>query len=100
MIPRNALTDQEYSGGNIDLLLEAMEERGYTDSRFLTFKQALEMGRVVRKGEKAAAFISKVVAKKRTDKDGAEKESKTVKHYAVFNFSQTQELEGVAVSTT
>jgi antirestriction protein ArdC len=46
-IPRNAVTKRPYSGGNVIFLWA----HGYATQRWLTFKQALDVGGVVRKGE-------------------------------------------------
>src|SRR6201997_3189763 len=48
--PCNAVTNRPYSGCNIVLLWRA-QAAGYRTPRFLTFKQALDVGGHVRKGE-------------------------------------------------
>jgi antirestriction protein ArdC len=48
--PCNAATNRPYSGSNVVLLWMA-QTAGYRTPRFLTFKQALELGGNVRKGE-------------------------------------------------
>ena len=48
--PSNAVTNRPYSGCNV-LLLWMAQTAGYRTPRFLTFKQALELGGNVRKGE-------------------------------------------------
>src|SRR3954449_12938686 len=48
--PCNAVLDRPYSGCNVILLWMA-QAAGYRTPRFLTFKQALELGGNVRKGE-------------------------------------------------
>ena len=64
-LPRNARTAKAYSGINILLLWDAVIKGGYTSQQWLTFKQALELGGCVRKGEKgwtvfyADSFIPK-----------------------------------------
>jgi antirestriction protein ArdC len=49
--PRNAVSSRPYSGCNVILLWMA-QAAGYRTPRFLTFKQALELGGNVRKGER------------------------------------------------
>src|SRR5436190_13070450 len=49
--PCNAVTNRPYSGCNIILLWMA-RAAGYRTPRFLTFKQAMELGGHVRKGER------------------------------------------------
>ncbi len=48
--PCNAVTNRPYSGCNVVLLWMA-QAAGYRTPRYLTFKQALELGGNVRKGE-------------------------------------------------
>jgi antirestriction protein ArdC len=48
--PCNAVSERPYSGCNVVLLWMA-QAAGYRTPRFLTFKQALELGGNVRKGE-------------------------------------------------
>src|SRR5882757_4001824 len=48
--PCNAVTNRPYSGCNVVLLWMA-QSVGYRTPRYLTFKQALELGGFVRKGE-------------------------------------------------
>jgi antirestriction protein ArdC len=48
--PGNAVTNRPYSGCNV-LLLWMAQTAGYRTPRFLTFKQALELGGNVRRGE-------------------------------------------------
>jgi antirestriction protein ArdC len=49
-VPCNAVTNRAYSGCNVVLLWMA-QAAGYRSPRYLTFKQALELGGAVRKGE-------------------------------------------------
>ena len=48
--PYNAVTNRPYSGCNVVLLWMA-QQAGYRTPRYLTFKQALDLGGHVRKGE-------------------------------------------------
>lgn len=50
-LPRNALTGRSYSGINVLMLWGAVIEQGYPSQSWLTFRQALEAGGHVRKGE-------------------------------------------------
>ena len=56
-LPINASTRARYSGINILILWSAMIERGFTTNRFLTFRQALELGGNVRKGERGMTVV-------------------------------------------
>jgi antirestriction protein ArdC len=55
--PSNAVSNRPYSGRNVVLLWMA-QAAGYHTPRFLTFKQALELGGNVRKGEHGTRSIS------------------------------------------
>jgi len=52
-LPRNAVTDRLYSGGNRLMLMMQGMDKGYSDPRWLTFKQAQSLGGSVSKGEKS-----------------------------------------------
>jgi len=55
-VPQNAISGRPYSGGNV-ILLWLARDRGWTTPHFLTFKQALEAGGNVRKGEHGTKVI-------------------------------------------
>ena len=97
-LPRNARTSKAYSGINILLLWSAILQGGYASQQWLTFKQALELGGCVRKGEKgwtvcyADSFIPKD-EKDRVSKDGGDPQSISfLKRYTVFNVAQCDGL--------
>ncbi len=54
--PCNAVTNRPYSGCNV-ILLWLARDRGWPTPRFLTFKQAIEAGGNVRKGEHGTKVI-------------------------------------------
>lgn len=56
-LPRNALTARRYSGVNVLILWGAVIEHGYPSQGWLTFKQALEAGGCVRKGERGTTVV-------------------------------------------
>src|SRR3546814_14546799 len=56
-IPRNALTGRSYSGVNILILWGAVIERDWPSQSWLTFRQALEAGGTVRKGERGTTAV-------------------------------------------
>src|SRR3954452_5023635 len=66
--PCNAVSNRPYSGCNVVLLWMA-QPAGYRTPRFLTFKQALELGGNVRKGEHGAKVYFVKLLQVR-DKDG------------------------------
>ena len=97
-LPRNARTTKTYSGINILLLWGAVITGGYASQSWLTFKQALELGGCVRKGEKgwtvcfADSFIPKN-EKERASQEGSDPQSiPFLKRYTVFNIAQCEGL--------
>jgi antirestriction protein ArdC len=91
VMPRNACTQRAYSGANVILLWSRAQESGYSAPLWLTFKQALELGGNVRKGEKGETviYVSKVI---RTDDDGVKRSIPFLKAYTVFNVAQCDNL--------
>src|SRR5579862_3732432 len=94
--PYNPVTGKNYRGGNILSLMIASMRKGYTDPRFCTFKQALDQGWHVRKGEKASRveFWDVGRAKEDEGESDADKPRTRLIHktYAVFN---AQQIEGI-----
>src|ERR1700694_6225103 len=68
--PCNAVTNRPYSGCNV-VLLWMSQAAGYQTPRYLTFKQALELGDHVRKGEHGVRvyFVKQLAVR---DKEGEE----------------------------
>ena len=95
-VPQNAVSHRPYSGCNVVLLWLA-RDRGWATPRFLTFKQALEAGGHVRKGEHGQKiyFVKQLQIK---DAEGEEAESRLVpmlREYTVFNVNQCENLPEV-----
>lgn len=92
-MPQNAVSHRPYSGINILMLWSAAAERGFADPRWLTFKQALELGGNVRKGEKGnqVVFAKQIEVEDDKAPDGTRRVS-FLKHYTVFNVSQCDGL--------
>jgi antirestriction protein ArdC len=74
--PCNAVTNRPYSGCNIVLLWMA-QSAGYRTPRYLTFKQALELGGSVRRGSHGTKvyFVKKLQV---SDRNGEEGETRIV----------------------
>jgi antirestriction protein ArdC len=90
-IAANAVTGRPYSGINT-LLLWTARRHGWSQPRFLTFKQALEAGGYVRKGEHGQRVVFvKNFHLKETDEDD-ERIVRMLRHYTVFNVAQCDEL--------
>lgn len=54
--PTNASTGKGYNGGNRLVLMMSQLDQGFSDSRWLTFKQAQTLGGSVEKGQKGTAI--------------------------------------------
>jgi antirestriction protein ArdC len=84
-----------YRGINIVMLwMEAME-KGYCAPVWMTFKQALELGAHVRKGEKGSLVVyADTITRTETGEDGKESEAVIpfMKGYTVFNVEQIENL--------
>jgi antirestriction protein ArdC len=98
--PCNAVTNRPYSGCNV-ILLWLARERGWPTPRFVTFKQALDAGGNVRKGEHGTKvyFVKQLHIKDKNapaDEDG--KIIPMLREYTVFNVAQCDGLpDGVQV---
>jgi len=97
-MPRNARTNRAYSGINILLLWSAVIKGGYDAQSWLTFKQALELGGSVRRGEKgwtvcfADSFVPKD-EKERARQQGDDPQPLSfLKRYTIFNIAQCDGL--------
>jgi antirestriction protein ArdC len=97
-LPRNALTGRHYSGVNVLILWGAVIERGYPSQSWLTFKQALEAGGSVRKGERGTTVVyadrfTPEAEKERARESGEDaKAIPFLKRFTVFNVAQCEGL--------
>lgn len=93
--PCNAMTNRPYSGCNVVLLWMA-QTAGYRTPRFLTFKQALELGGNVRRGEQGAKvyFVKQlhVQDEEGSDDNSAARLVPMMREYTVFNVDQCENL--------
>jgi antirestriction protein ArdC len=92
-VPQNTVTNRPYSGCNVVLLWLA-RDRGWQTPRFPTFKQAIEAGGNVRRGEHGTKvyFVKQLQIK---DEDGEVTETRLVpmlREYTVFNVDQCDQL--------
>lgn len=84
-----------YSGMNVLLLWSEAIARGYTAPIWMTFKQALELGGAVRKGETGSMVVfASRFTRTETDASGDEfdREIPFLKAYSVFNVAQIDGL--------
>jgi antirestriction protein ArdC len=94
-VPCNAVSNRPYSGCNV-ILLWLARGKGWATPRFLTFKQALEAGGNVRKGEHGTRviFIKQLIVRDKPG-EGEEPEERIVpmlREYTVFNVAQCDGL--------
>ena len=91
--PCNAVSNRPYSGCNVVLLMMA-QATAYRTPRYLTFKQALELGGNVRKGEHGTkvVFVKQLQVQNQGAADGSTRLIPMMKEYTVFNVDQCDNL--------
>ena len=103
-LPRNAITGRHYSGINILLLWGEVIAKAYPSQNWLTFRQALEAGGNVRKGEHgtcvvyADRFIPEAEKARAQESGGEARAVPFLKRFTVFNIAQCEGLEGRTVA--
>ena len=97
--PCNAVTNRPYSGCNVILLWMA-RRAGYRAPRFLTFKQALELGGHVRKGERGTKvyFVKQLEVKEDGDGKSQTRLVPMMREYTVFNVDQCDGLPDIVTA--
>jgi len=101
-LPRNAVTGRRYSGVNVLLLWAAAFEGGYAGQGWLTFRQALDAGGNVRKGERGTTVVfadrfTPEAEKERARQTGEDaKVVPFLKRFTVFNLDQCEGLTRLA----
>jgi antirestriction protein ArdC len=97
-LPTNAATSRGYSGINVLILWLAVIEKGFPSQQWLTFRQALDLGGNVRKGERgttvcyADRFIPKGEAERAQQAGEDPKAIPFLKRFTVFNVAQCDGL--------
>ena len=93
-MPRNAISKRGYSGVNVPLLWMAQQDSGFTSPSWLTFKQALEAGGNVRKGEKGTGivFVGMFEKDASESRSGEAERVSFLKSFTVFNVAQCDGL--------
>jgi antirestriction protein ArdC len=101
-LPRNALTGRPYSGVNILILWGAVIAGGWPSQGWLTFRQAIQAGGAVRKGERGTTVVYADRFTPETEKVRAREtgdEARAVaflKRFTVFNIAQIDGLDRLA----
>lgn len=97
-LPRNAISARTYSGVNVLILWGAVIENGYPSQSWLTFRQAMQAGGSVRKGERGTTVVyadrftpEKEKERARQTGDDA-KAIPFLKRFTVFNVAQCEGL--------
>ncbi len=91
-MPRNAVTGRAYNGVNVPLLWMTAQERGYSAPRWLTFKQAIDAGGNVRRGEKGTTVVFVSAIEKVNEETGRAERVPFLKAFTVFNVAQCENL--------
>lgn len=100
-MPKNATTQRAYSGVNIPLLWVAQQNGGYASARWLTFKQAIDAGGNVRKGEKGTMIVFVSAIEKEQEGSDELRRIPFLKRFTVFNVAQCENLPAkVAIGET
>lgn len=88
-LPFNYLTKKAYRGINVPLLYMS----GFSNSAWLTYKQAAQLGGYVRKGEKGTPIVFFTMLE-RDSKESPGKKTRfpMIRYYTVFNVSQCDGL--------
>ena len=84
-----------YRGMNTLLLWAVSMEKGFISPIWMTYKQAQELGAIVRKGEKGSLVVyANTLNKTETNEDGKDVEQKIpfMRGYTVFNVEQVEGL--------
>lgn len=92
----NFVTKKPYSGENISILEQAMEENEFGSWFFLTYKQAQSVGLQVRKGESGFTIMRVVLVEEVDKKTGQKRTRKAPKYFTVFNVEQCEKAEVAA----
>lgn len=102
-LPHNAVSGRVYSGINILLLWGAAQERGFAAQGWLTFRQALEAGGSVLKGERgttvfyADRFVPEAEKSRAAEAGDDAKAVPFLKRFTVFNVAQCDGLGALEV---
>jgi antirestriction protein ArdC len=95
-LPCNHKTGMPYQGVNVLLLWAAAMKNGYSTDRWLTYKQAADMGGQVRKGEKSVACVFfKAIEREAKNAKTDETETETVRIISLFWLFNLDQIDGI-----
>ena len=92
-LPVNYQSKKAYSGINILLLWSAATQLNFTSHYWLTFKQALDVGANVRKGEKGTRIVFYKMLEVEDKSTGEKDNIPMLKSFVVFNADQIDGLD-------
>lgn len=96
-LPYNGESNRAYRGVNVWLLAITALKRGYDDSRWFTYRQALKCGAQVRAGEKATLVIfwtqHRFEKEDPKTRERSERSVPCLKRFFVFNAAQCDGIE-------
>jgi len=99
-MPTNALTGKAYRGINVLAIFAEQLRAGYTEARWLTYKQAIELGGHVRRGERGTRLVLWKRTERRVETEDGEDETRrslVARTFTVFNVEQCEGLELAAI---
>lgn len=88
-------TGDPYKGINILMLWATAMAKGYNSARWMTFKQAIELGGCVRKGEKSTKSVYYGTFEKETENGNGETETRTSRFAKAFSVFNADQIEGL-----
>jgi antirestriction protein ArdC len=98
-LPRNAATQHFYRGINVLWLWAVQEGMGYPTSEWVSFRQALQMGGNVRKGEKGTSiFFYRILEREDDANENGVRKIPLLRSYTIFNVAQCEHLPTVEQS--
>ncbi|MCL1630120.1 zincin-like metallopeptidase domain-containing protein [Roseibaca sp. V10] len=83
---------EDYSGINVILLWATAATRGFASSRWMTFRQAKELGGMIRKGSKSSTSIKYGTFERENAETGLHEQVPFARAYRVFNADQIEGL--------
>jgi len=95
-LPRNLITKKPYRGINPFLLMTM----GYESPHWLTFRQAIQLGGSVKKGEKACPVVFWKQMEITDKKSGEVEKMPLLRMYYVFNVAQCEGLKNIPAEDT
>ena len=94
--PVSAITHKPYNGINALILFHAAYTNGYTDNRWVTFKQVAAKKGTIKKGSKGIKCVFYSPSKYVTYNDAGEQETKAaliMNRFVLFNVEQTEGID-------